>query len=131
MICFAVSTIKYIYIYIHSQSYIYYTISLEYSFFSTFFGNIATWNARIAESSAINKSLLALGTCIKALVEKKEKKRERGGGSRGKKKNTSSDSGERQERQEHIPYRSSVLTHLLKDSLGGNSRTTMIATVVR
>ena len=104
---------------------------MEYSFFSTFFGNTATWNARIAESSAINKSLLALGTCIKALVEKKEKKRERGGGSRGKKKNTSSDSGERQERQEHIPYRSSVLTHLLKDSLGGNSRTTMIATVVR
>ena len=29
----------------------------------------------------------------------------------------------------HVPYRSSVLTHLLKDSLGGNSRTTMIATI--
>ena len=29
----------------------------------------------------------------------------------------------------HVPYRSSVLTHLLKNSLGGNSKTTMIATI--
>ena len=30
---------------------------------------------------------------------------------------------------EHIPYRNSLLTSVLRDSLGGNSLTTMIATV--
>ena len=29
---------------------------------------------------------------------------------------------------DHIPYRQSKLTHLLKDSIGGNCRTVMIAT---
>ncbi|KAJ8776890.1 hypothetical protein J1605_015067 [Eschrichtius robustus] len=33
------------------------------------------------------------------------------------------------QRQSYIPYRDSVLTWLLKDSLGGNSRTIMVATV--
>ena len=32
-------------------------------------------------------------------------------------------------RREHVPYRSSKLTHLLKDSLGGNCKTVMIANV--
>ena len=31
--------------------------------------------------------------------------------------------------REHIPYRSSKLTHMLKDSLGGNCKTIMIANV--
>jgi kinesin family protein 6/9 len=31
--------------------------------------------------------------------------------------------------REHVPYRSSKLTHVLKDSLGGNCQTVMIATV--
>lgn len=39
---------------------------------------------------------------------------------------TSSDGG-RSRRQSYIPYRDSVLTWLLKDSLGGNSRTIMVA----
>jgi hypothetical protein len=57
--------------------------------------------ARSAEGAAINKSLLALSSCIHALVEGKA----------------------------HVPYRNSKLTQLLKDSLGGGCRTAMIANV--
>ena len=31
--------------------------------------------------------------------------------------------------REHVPYRSSKLTHVLKDSLGGNCRTALVANV--
>ena len=58
---------------------------------------------RFVEGGNINKSLLALGNCIKALSS----------GQKGA----------------FVPYRDSKLTRLLKDSLGGNSRTVMIANV--
>lgn len=61
---------------------------------------------RLIEGANINRSLLALANCINALSEGSEK-----GG------------------KLHIPYRDSKLTRLLKDSLGGNSRTVMIACV--
>ena len=61
---------------------------------------------RLIEGANINKSLLTLGNCINALSEKSEK------GSKI-----------------YIPYRDSKLTRLLKDSLGGNSRTIMIANI--
>ena len=61
---------------------------------------------RLIEGANINKSLLTLGNCINALSEKNEK---------GNKI--------------YIPYRDSKLTRLLKDSLGGNSRTIMIANI--
>ena len=60
---------------------------------------------RLKEGAAINKSLSTLGNCIAALAE-------RSGKGKGSKQ---------------IPYRDSTLTLLLKDSLGGNSRTVMIA----
>lgn len=60
--------------------------------------------ARFVEGTNINRSLLALGNIINALAE-------------GKKKN------------QHVPYRNSKLTRLLKDSLGGNCQTIMIAAV--
>ncbi|XP_044184034.1 kinesin-like protein KIF18A isoform X2 [Acropora millepora] len=60
--------------------------------------------ARFREGANINKSLLALGNCINALSDKENK-------------------------AGHIPYRDSKLTRLLKDSLGGNCRTVMIAAV--
>ncbi|XP_010638742.1 kinesin-like protein KIF18A isoform X1 [Fukomys damarensis] len=60
--------------------------------------------ARFVEGTNINRSLLALGNVINALAE-------------GKKKN------------QHVPYRNSKLTRLLKDSLGGNCQTIMIAAV--
>lgn len=56
---------------------------------------------RSIEGANINRSLLALSSCINALVEAKK----------------------------HIPYRNSKLTQLLKDSLGGSCNTVMIANI--
>ncbi|XP_041367866.1 kinesin-like protein KIF28P [Gigantopelta aegis] len=63
----------------------------------------ATGN-RLKEGSAINQSLSTLGNCIKALADQ----------SSGKKKVL-------------VPFRDSVLTRLLQNALGGNSKTIMIA----
>jgi kinesin family member 18/19 len=58
---------------------------------------------RLIEGANINKSLLALGSCINALCDPRKKN--------------------------HVPYRNSKLTRLLKFSLGGNCRTVMIVCV--
>ncbi|KAL6746535.1 hypothetical protein V8C86DRAFT_2939694 [Haematococcus lacustris] len=55
--------------------------------------------ARLKEGIHINRGLLALGNVINAIVDN----------------------------HKHVPYRDSKLTRLLQDSLGGNSRTVMIA----
>ncbi|TPX38124.1 hypothetical protein SmJEL517_g00160 [Synchytrium microbalum] len=57
---------------------------------------------RLKEATKINLSLSALGNVISSLVDGKSS---------------------------HIPYRDSKLTRLLQDSLGGNARTLMIATM--
>ena len=59
---------------------------------------------RQLEGSNINRSLLALGNCINLLSDSNSK-------------------------GAFIPYRDSKLTRLLKDSLGGNTKTTMIACI--
>ncbi|CAG2058687.1 unnamed protein product, partial [Timema podura] len=64
----------------------------------------------LRRSAHINKSLVTLGSVISALAEL-------------------SNSLRVQQRSVFIPYRDSVLTWLLKDSLGGNSKTIMIAAV--
>lgn len=58
---------------------------------------------RLFEGANINKSLLALGSCINALCDPRKRN--------------------------HVPYRNSKLTRLLKFSLGGNCRTVMIVCV--
>uniref|UniRef100_A0A7N6A4L3 Kinesin family member 13Ba n=1 Tax=Anabas testudineus TaxID=64144 RepID=A0A7N6A4L3_ANATE len=62
---------------------------------------------RLKEGSNINKSLTTLGLVISALAEQ----------------------GSAKNKTKFVPYRDSVLTWLLKDCLGGNSRTAMVATV--
>uniref|UniRef100_A0A8C5I6L6 plus-end-directed kinesin ATPase n=1 Tax=Gouania willdenowi TaxID=441366 RepID=A0A8C5I6L6_GOUWI len=62
---------------------------------------------RLKEGANINKSLTTLGKVISALAEVVSSK---------KKKKT-----------DFIPYRDSVLTWLLRENLGGNSRTAMVA----
>lgn len=61
---------------------------------------------RLKEACSINKSLSALGIVISALAE-----------NQGKKK------------KGIIPYRSSVLTRILKNALGGNSMTSMLCAI--
>lgn len=58
---------------------------------------------RMKQGVYINKSLLTLGKCISALSD--------------------------QRKSQFVPYRDSVLTWLLRESLGGNSLTSMLATI--
>ncbi|KAK2580136.1 hypothetical protein KPH14_012412 [Odynerus spinipes] len=67
---------------------------------------------RLKEGAHINKSLVTLGSVISALAEV-----------------SSSVDTSSTKRNVFIPYRDSVLTWLLKDSLGGNSKTIMIAAI--
>ncbi|KAH6697186.1 kinesin heavy chain [Plectosphaerella plurivora] len=65
--------------------------------------------ARLKEGAEINRSLSSLGRVISALADLSTGKKKKGASS--------------------VPYRDSVLTWLLKDSLGGNSMTAMIAAI--
>ena len=70
---------------------------------------------RLREGSNINKSLTTLGRVIAALADPKQQ-----GGRR---------KGHHPAQSTVVPYRDSILTWLLKDSLGGNSKTAMIACI--
>lgn len=63
--------------------------------------NLKKSGAQKTETSKINRSLLTLGRCIQALCTG----------------------------QPHVPYRESKLTRLLQDSLGGHTKTCIIATI--
>ena len=60
-----------------------------------------TFGDRVREAGEINKSLLNLSLVIKRIINK----------------------------EKPIPYRDSKLTHILRDSLGGNAKTSIIATI--
>ncbi|MBN3296135.1 STAR9 protein, partial [Amia calva] len=91
---------------------------------------------RITEGSNINKSLVTLGIVISALAQNSQMFSScqsinsvvsEGEGSTAGSHSSSHSGGGR--RHCYIPYRDSVLTWLLKDSLGGNSKTIMVATI--
>lgn len=63
---------------------------------------------RLKEGSNINKSLTTLGLVISKLADQ---------------------ANGRNKKEQFVPYRDSVLTWLLKDNLGGNSKTIMISTI--
>ncbi|KAI5954593.1 CIN8 [Candida jiufengensis] len=65
--------------------------------------NIGRSGSVVKEAGGINQSLLTLGRVINSLNDKKT--------------------------SQHIPYRESKLTHILQDSLGGNTKTALIATI--
>lgn len=71
---------------------------------------------RLIEGININKSLLVLGSCINALVQASNKR-------------SNANIAAALQTTTYIPYRNSKLTRILKDSLGGASKTIMIANV--
>lgn len=76
----------------------------------------------VKESAAINTSLLALRRVIDNLTERQNMLMEQA--------KAEITGGYYQERPlPQVPYRDSVLTWLLSDSIGGNARTTMVATL--
>uniref|UniRef100_A0A672I563 Kinesin-like protein KIF16B n=1 Tax=Salarias fasciatus TaxID=181472 RepID=A0A672I563_SALFA len=68
---------------------------------------------RLKEGGNINKSLVTLGNVISSLADMAQ----------------DSVNTNLKKKSVFVPYRDSVLTWLLKDSLGGNSKTIMIATI--
>ena len=74
---------------------------------------VGTSGQRLREGTSINKSLSALGKCISALAAL----------------SSATSSGTKRKERLHVPYRESTLTLILRESLGGNSRTGMLATI--
>lgn len=70
-------------------------------------GSTGAEGATLVEGANINKSLTTLGMCLSRLA----------------------DAAENSKNKQHIPYRDSQLTWLLNDSLGGNSKTAMLANI--
>lgn len=84
---------------------------------------------RLVEGGKINKSLTTLGRVIAALADPRRQTLTGGGSGRNSPRTLTPRKGQRSAQLEVVPYRDSVLTWLLKDSLGGNSKTAMVACI--
>jgi hypothetical protein len=82
-------------------------------------GRTEATGQRLREGSNINQSLSTLGRVIAALSDPKRQAASR----------KSMPQNQSRRRDSVVPYRDSVLTWLLKDSLGGNSKTAMVACI--
>nr|POF13655.1 isoform 2 of kinesin-like protein kif13a [Quercus suber] len=82
-------------------------------------GRTEATGQRLREGGNINQSLTTLGRVIAALADPRRQAPGRVNGKQNQSKR----------RTEVVPYRDSVLTWLLKDSLGGNSKTAMVACI--
>ena len=76
-------------------------------------GKSGATGEQLVEARSINKSLSVLGRVIARLVERQERERRR----------------DSPAAPPHVPYRDSKLTFLLQESLGGNSKTAVVAAV--
>jgi len=111
-------------------------------------------HSRLKEASHINKSLFMLGHCMALLAAKSDARAAaaaaaaaaadrrsdgppswqspvaaRTEGNNAQRFSAVGSSGATNASSAHIPYRSSVLTMLLRESLGGNARTTLLTTL--
>lgn len=82
-------------------------------------GRTEATGQRLREGGNINQSLSTLGRVIGALSDPRRQRASRGSGIQNQTKR----------RADVVPYRDSVLTWLLRDSLGGNSKTAMVACI--
>ena len=80
-------------------------------------GKSGATGEQLVEARSINKSLSVLGRVISRLVEKQEREER------------AERAGDASTTTTHVPYRDSKLTFLLQESLGGNSKTAVVATV--
>jgi kinesin family protein 1 len=85
--------------------------------------------ARLKEGANINKSLTTLGKVISALADASASAASSLSMSMTNLKKSSTAAAASKKKVEFIPYRDSVLTWLLKENLGGNSKTAMLAAI--
>jgi kinesin family protein 1 len=85
--------------------------------------------ARLKEGANINKSLTTLGKVISALAEMSNNSFNSSLSASTSNLKKGSTQNLSKKKMEFIPYRDSVLTWLLKENLGGNSKTAMLAAI--
>ncbi|KAG7661003.1 CIN8 [[Candida] subhashii] len=85
--------------------------------------NISRSGSMVKETGSINQSLLTLGRVFNALSDQQASAQQQQSSA------SSVTSSNSKQNHNHIPYRESKLTRLLQESIGGNTKTALIATI--